>query len=445
MAVGDGARRRGRLAGHVLTGLTEAALLTGSVLNRFSERGFTFIAVDPEHEVEDENVFLHLSGIEDQEQANLFVKGSRVEFDLVYVSRDGRNRPQARRARLVADAGAGLNSQSSPTKEQYGGLKFWHPMGYGFISGEAGDQEYYVKSGSVPGGYLRPGDAVAFDLETGQDCRTQAVNVRVLRWDSIGDPYADLIDMGHPRWANTLAGLAESEDWNYPIHPAKDPFVILRSYLKYTFLRLHELPDHLVYSPDGGALAFNTGLVTSFQEHIFALFRRRPDGELGPPWVLRGFEKASSVPFLSLFGRDLPPLTWYYGDPGELVFDTRLPLSVNVEHVPHDPTRFPDTLNLLTPQDLAAQVNAKAPEAVERVRRNYKTAIPQFYRDGKSGQGKMQLLLPVALLRRDNVELALAVDRLDSDVYLGRTVLTLDWAYNNARLLTRPDTDWLKP
>ncbi|MGH9217047.1 MAG: DUF3825 domain-containing protein, partial [Acidimicrobiales bacterium] len=71
--------------------------------------------------------------------------------------------------------------------------------------------------------------------------------------------------------------------------------------------------------------------------------------------------------------------------------------------------------------------------------------IPQFYRDGKSGQGKMQLLLPVTLLRRDHAELALAVDRLDSGVYLGRTVLTLDWAYNNARLLTRPDTDWLKP
>lgn len=167
--------------------------------------------------------------------------------------------------------------------------------------------------------------------------------------------------------------------------------------------------------------------------------------EPGPPWVLRGFEKASSVPFLSLFGAGLPPLASYFDDPAQLVFDTRLPLSVNVEHVPHDPTRFPKSLNILTPQDLAAQVNAKAPEAVERVRRNYKTAIPQFYRDGKSGQGKMQLLLPVALLRRDQVELALAVDRLDSGVYLGRTVLPLDWAYNNARLLTRPDTDWLKP
>ena len=147
---------------------------------------------------------------------------------------------------------------------------------------------------------------------------------------------------------------------------------------------------------------------------------------------------------LQMFGSSLPPLASYYDDPAQLVFDTRLPLSVNVEHVPHDRERFPPTLKSLSPQDLAALVNARAPEALDRVRRNYKTAIPQFYRDGKTGDAKMQLLLPVAPLARDQVELALAVDRLES-VYLGRTVLPLDWAYNNARLLTRPDSDWLRP
>jgi cold shock CspA family protein len=411
-------------------------------LNKFSGRGFTFIAADPEYGVE-EDVFLHMGGIQDQSQAILFVQGSRVEFELVYVSRDGQTRPQARNARLVVDVTAA--SRPASPNEQRGSVKFWNPLGYGFIAADGGDQKYYAKSGSVPGGYLRQGDEVGFDLATGHDGKAQAVNVKVLHWSPVGDPYTDLLDMGHPRWANTLASLAEPEDWNYRIHPEKDPFVILRSYLKHTFLRLRELPDHLVHSADEKSLAFNTGLVTPFQEHIFALFRRRIEREPGPPWVLGGFEKASSVALLTLFGRNLPPLAWYFADPAELVFDVRLPLSVNVEHVPHDPTRFPDILNLLTPRDLAAQVNVKASEAVERVRRNYKTAIPQFYRDGKSSQGKMQLLLPVALLRRDHAELALAVDRLDSGVYLGKTVLKLDWAYNNARLLTRPDKDWLDP
>lgn len=416
---------------------------TGSLLNRISSRGFTFIAVDPEFSI-DENVFLHVTNIADGNEATLFVRGTRVEFDVVYMSRDGEDKPQARNVKLLAESTVAATSTAS-VASQRGSVKYWHPMGYGVISTEKGDHEYYVKSASVPGGYLRQGDAVGFYIETGGGGREQAVDVRVLHWDPTGDVYSDEIDMGSPKWASTLAAMAEPEDWNYRLHPAKDSFAILRNYLKYTFWRLHELRDHLVVSSDEKAMAFNTGLVTPFQEQIFAMFQLREKDRPGPPWVLRNFEKASSVPFLSKFGHNLPPLARYYDEPGELVFDTRLPLSVNVEHVPHDPTRFPESLKLLTPQDLAAQVNAKAPEAVERVRRNYKTAIPQFYRDGKSGQGKMQLLLPVALLRRDHAELALAVDRLGSGVYLGRTVLTLDWAYNNARLLTRPDTDWLKP
>jgi hypothetical protein len=250
---------------------------------------------------------------------------------------------------------------------------------------------------------------------------------------------------GHPRWPARLATLAEREPWNYEEKPSADPFVILRSYVKYTFLRLHELSGHIAVSADGSHLAFNTGLVTPFQEQIFALCGRRFSARPGPPWVLKSFEKASSVTFLRLFGGNPPPLAWYYDSPSQLVFDTKLPFNVNVEHVPHDTKRFPQALANLAPQDLAGLVNAKAPEAVERVRRNYKTAIPQFYRDGKTGEGNIQLLLPVALLRRDQVELALAVDRLESNVYLGRTVLSLDWAYNNARLLTRPDRDWLRP
>jgi len=416
---------------------------TGSLVNRISERGFTFIAVDPEFDIE-ENVFLHVTNVTNEDEASLYVKGSRVEFDVVYVNRDGKDKPQARNVRLLFEANEADTSRVSAEAER-GSVKFWHPMGYGFVSSEKGDHEYYVKSASVLGGYLRAGDVVGFHIESSEGGREQAVDVRVLQWEPTGDPYSDTVDMGSPKWANTLAAIAEPEDWNYRAHPAKDSLVILRNYLKYTFWRLHELPDHLVTSTDGSAMAFNTGLVTPFQEQIFAMFQPRVKDQSGPPWILRNFEKASSVPFLSKFGQALPPLARYFDDPRELVFDTRLPLSVNVEHVPHDQSRFPDSLKLLTPQDLAAQVNAKAPEAIERVRRNYKTAIPQFYRDGKSGQGKMQLLLPVALLRRDHAELALAVDRLDSGVYLGRTVLTLDWAYNNARLLTRPDTDWLKP
>jgi hypothetical protein len=76
--------------------------------------------------------------------------------------------------------------------------------------------------------------------------------------------------------------------------------------------------------------------------------------------------------------------------------------------------------------------------AVQRVRRNYKTAIPQYY------QGSVQLLLPLTLLDPAKADLALVVEKF-SDFYRAATCLTLDMAYNNARQLARPDRDWLSP
>lgn len=413
----------------------------GTLSSNFNDRGFTFIRPEESSGIS-KDIFLHIRWIESGQDASKFVRGATVEFEIEMVHKNGEEKPQARNVRLLSVEDS--TSSTVHSTGHRGVVKFWLPQGYGFIVDEGSSDEFYAGAISVPSRYLRQGDIVQFDVEKTRD-RSQAVNVTLVGWQEAGDRFTDNLDLGHPKWPARLAELAEKEPWNYEEKPAKDEFVILRSYVKYTFLRLHELPGHLAVSHDGSHLAFNTGLVTPFQEEIFALFTQRPATKPGPPWLLRSFEKASSVAFLKLFGGNPPPLAWYYDDASQLVLDTALPLNVSVEHVPHDPKRFPSALSTLGPQDLAGLVNSKAPEAVERVRRNYKTAIPQFYRDGKTGQGKMQVLLPVALLRRDQVELALAVDRLESHVYLGRTVLTLDWAYNNARLLTRPDRDWLRP
>lgn len=412
----------------------------GTLQRAFNDKGFSFIGLDPPGA--SKPVFLHIRALAPGQDARLFVAGATVDFDVVLVASGSVERPQARNVVLVPEA-----VPSSAFRE--GTVKFWTPRSFGFVKDQRTEEEFYVSAASVPGGYLRDGDVVRFQVET-RTGRQSATNVSVVSWNANGiDPFNDLIDMGNPAWVKALAwptGPAEKEpgDWNYLDKPSSEPYPILRSYLKYTFLRLNELPGHLVVSSDETHLAFNTGLVTPFQEELFAVFTRRDPKGIGPPWLLRGFEKASSVSYLRMFGGRVPPLAWYYKDPAELVYNTSFPLVVNVEHVPHDPERFGGALSSMAPADIAGLVNARAPEALDRVRRNYKTAIPQFYRDGKTHEGKMQLLLPVALLSRDRIELALAVDLLDS-VYLGRTVLKLDWAYNNARLLTRPDTDWLRP
>jgi hypothetical protein len=42
-------------------------------------------------------------------------------------------------------------------------------------------------------------------------------------------------------------------------------------------------------------------------------------------------------------------------------------------------------------------------------------------------------------------DLALVVSSVEDRAYRGHTVLTLEMAYTNARLVARPDSDWLVP
>ena len=77
---------------------------------------------------------------------------------------------------------------------------------------------------------------------------------------------------------------------------------------------------------------------------------------------------------------------------------------------------------------------------LKRVEWNYKTAIPVYF----PTRNLCSLLLPLCLSEEGQVDLALVVEHLQSGAYQGQTVLPLDLAYNNSRLLTRPDSDWLR-
>lgn len=77
--------------------------------------------------------------------------------------------------------------------------------------------------------------------------------------------------------------------------------------------------------------------------------------------------------------------------------------------------------------------------AKRRVRWNFKTAIPSYYPRANS----MSLLLPLCLLDERKADAALVVQLQDSGNYTGQTILTISQAYTNARLICRPDSDWL--
>ena len=232
-----------------------------------------------------------------------------------------------------------------------------------------------------------------------------------------------------------LAELAEPENWEYARTNSGHHLPVLRNYLKYTYARLAE-ENKIELAPNGEYAVFNTGLATASQEAIYAFFTRNqvPDRQ---PWFLDHWHRAAEHR-LNVFDV-LPDMAHYFDNPAALVYDNRKELRINVEHIIADNReRFPADFQKMSDHLLVAVLNGTISQARERVRRNYKTAIPQYYR------GRIQLLLPLSLSDPTIADLALVVEDVGG-FYRASTCLTLDMAYNNARQIARPDRDWLQP
>ena len=234
-----------------------------------------------------------------------------------------------------------------------------------------------------------------------------------------------------------LVSLAEAEDWQYQHTPNDYEFPILFDYLRYTYRRLAE-ERKINRSHNGDFACFNTGLVTPNQEALFASFEANRWEEAPQQWYFKGWFRLGQRE-LSIFS-ELPDPASYFDDPTVLVLDMRKAFRVNIEHIiqetPRD--RFPEPFRSMSDFALQNVLNGAIDNARERTRRNYKTAIPQYYR------GRVQLLLPLCLSTPQRADLALAVE-VHEGFYRAATCLTLDMAYTNARQLARPDMEWLQP
>lgn len=235
---------------------------------------------------------------------------------------------------------------------------------------------------------------------------------------------------------DTLAALAEPEDWGYKLTSSPHPRPILRNYIAYTYRRLAE-ERKISITQDEENCCLNLGLITPKQEPIYLLLSKNKIEGHPCYWHFWKFCRRGEWE-LNRFP-SLPEMAHYFDDPSTLVFDARKELRVNVEHIVSDNLdRFPQNLQDMNPFGLQNLVKGAIDSAIERVKRNYKTAIPQYY------QGTVQLLLPLSLVDPSRADLALVAERF-GDFYRAATCLTLDMAYNNARQLARPDRDWLTP
>ncbi|MFL0248433.1 DUF3825 domain-containing protein [Candidatus Clostridium stratigraminis] len=239
-----------------------------------------------------------------------------------------------------------------------------------------------------------------------------------------------------------LAIMAKEEPWNFKEERYKtnSKFPILTNYLFYTYDRLKE-ENKITISEDNEYMCFNTGLQTrDYEKDIYAYFIKninKPQNST-QDWMLSRFytEKDKA---LSVF-KVLPDIAEYCENPSDLIFDKRLDIRIDYEHiVDENLQRFTEIgLPNYDEHALEALLESQAKKAVAKVKRNYKVAIPQYYADRNSTNPRIQLLLPLCFAVAGKADLALVISK-EGQTYIGKTILHLDWAYMNSRRIVTPD------
>lgn len=273
------------------------------------------------------------------------------------------------------------------------------------------------------------------------------------------------------RHCRALSEMALEEPWNYGSGD-DGSFSVLREYLRAIYGRLRQAKK-IGISRDGGAAAFNTGLLDHNYEPIYAYFEKNSFGSL-TGWELKDFCLNGQGQYGKLLMRNfaqLPEAPDCDLEAGDLIYNLKLGTPVvdwthvlidKVQRLPLEVLRtsgldVPDGEYLCDLSEVqAVQSRLRSdPNAYRRLKSlfigaldltmkqlqyDFTVAVPVY----RTADQSTALALPLCLLRCDQVDLGLIVERTENG-YIGHTVYPLDWVYNSARSLFKPGKSWLNP
>lgn len=236
-----------------------------------------------------------------------------------------------------------------------------------------------------------------------------------------------------------LSNMAQEEKWDYKGTSDKQ---ILYNYLCYTYDRI-KAENKIEISDDKSVMCFNTGLLTEHGADIYAYFVKNtsPNKKEGQEWFLYGFKQRADSE-LRVF-KHYPDIADYFTTPADFIYDKSMELTIDYDHIIDDNYERFVSVGLTDKYMINGLLENAVKKIVEKVKRNYKLAIPQYYTDKSTKEAKIQLLLPLFLQSRDVADLVLVVDKGEFN-YVGKTILTIEWAYVNSRRIVKPDVEWLK-
>ena len=227
---------------------------------------------------------------------------------------------------------------------------------------------------------------------------------------------------------NALAALT-GEQWNFS---SRTDNSILKNYMQQTFRKLIE-DKSIIQTPD--YTLFNTGLFTPLYEQIY-VYAEKSTLHFSE-WIFTGFYTEYELGNIGI--HDLPPRANYFSDPSLLLFDPTYTIHVQYSHILQDETnkrRIEEIVGNTT--NTISLLRGEIEMMKLKVSENYKLAVPQYF------NGKIQLLLPLCLKDGITPDMALVVSKNETGhFYQGHTCLTIEMAYNNARLISKPYMNWL--
>lgn len=285
--------------------------------------------------------------------------------------------------------------------------------------------------------------------------------------------------------AYTLKDMVLSgENWDYPL---REDNYILSQYLRFSYYK-SLIDNNIVYSKNSLNMIFNTGLVNEYYEDIYCLFHRNSADD---KWSYDCFctEKDSNGQRIIKTFERLPQKNKFIKSPDEIFFDSKIPLTENFEHIfeqnlkrfnlrylrftfdqkhdeltklfleynkstiPKEQTEIYNKIlsvisnSTILKNKIYTDFTAAVKLAIKRCEWNYKTAVPIYY----AIENKVTLLLPLAFQvnydenKKDLLALVVAKEKNEKGeyVYAGKTVLTLEQSYLDARSICRPNSDWL--
>lgn len=272
----------------------------------------------------------------------------------------------------------------------------------------------------------------------------------------IGDFFFDDWNCGFS-FLEDLAKSTIPETWDYQHKQSHIPHPILKSYIENIFNRLKQEKANgedkkIIKSQDGKWIMFNTNLLDKFfHEILIAAEVRNSGGKIVyfNPQRIKSLTERLNKKFTR---EDKPQAPKFFENINDVVFQTKWEIDRSYDkftHILEDRCyRYPNSEDSI--EERARKLDEAIDCAVAIAQRNYKFVVPMYrpQRDSIDSDNFIQLLMPIYLKGTfsEHPDFALVLSRdSDNGLYTPETILPLDAAYQNARLIAKPDETWLNP